>query len=119
MHSRLRGEQRLLESRLSRSAVACSSATVASSRFKSASALVNWVNAPSGSAEPFARAASRALFAASRALARFAQVRRFGFLRALQLRVGVPDTGLNVGDQRRQGGDRVVNVVGGAVHRVE
>ena len=48
-----------------------------------------------------------------------AQVRRFGFLRVLQRGVGVLDAGVDVGDQRRQGGDRVPDVVGGAVDRVE
>ncbi len=48
-----------------------------------------------------------------------AQMGCLGFLRALQCGVGVLDSGLDVGDQRRQCRDRVPDVAGGAVDRVE
>ena len=93
--------------RLSRSAASRSSATLASSRSSSASAWVNLVNAPNGSAVPALCASATALTAAVAGGTEFLGVRGVA-LRQLASR-GL-DAVLDVGDRRRQGGDRAVDV---------
>ena len=105
--------------RVSRSEAAFSSATVASSRFSSALVLVNPVNKASGSAEPLVCALVDRPGRRCPGAGQIAQVRRLGLLRALQRGVCLLDAGLDVGDQRRQSGDSVPDVGGGAVDSVE
>ena len=103
--------------RLSRSAASRSSATLASSRSSSASALVSRVNAPSGSLLPaLLRVGHRGSTAASRAAVEFGSVRRVALL---QLSAGLVDAVLDVGDRRRQRGDRAVDVGRRAVDGVQ